>query len=157
MHRPKVRCWMSDFQAKLNERVSGLKKGQIAPLLAVACSDGVDEEEIRVITERAVEVGLSEPELREIIEAASAGRFTVTAADVEDALELAESMVYVILADGKITRVEVGTAMDILDSLGVAPEILLDMLEAIQDEAPVKSEGKEASQRFHDMISGWAK
>ncbi len=109
-----------------------IKLEHFANIIAVAASDGlINEEELELLKERAVEYGLNETDVNNLIDTAESLEFIIPMNLVEKEDQLSEA-VLMSMIDGEIHEHEYKICLKIAEKLGFDERYLTHIIELAQ-------------------------
>lgn len=106
-----------------------IKLEHFANIVAVAASDGkISDEELELLKERAIEYGLNEKDVNNLIDNAESLEFIIPLNNVEREEQLSEA-VFMSMIDGKIAQKETDMCLKIAKKLGFDEKYLNYIIE----------------------------
>ena len=109
-----------------------IKLEHFANIIAVAASDGkITDEEFNLLKERAIEYGLNETDVNNLIDSAETLEFIIPMNDIEKEEQLSEA-VLMSMIDGKIDDREFEICLKIAQKLGFDKRYLTHIIELSQ-------------------------
>ena len=109
-----------------------IKLEHFANIVAVAASDGkISDDEFLLLKERAIEYGLNETDVDNLIDSAESLEFIIPMNDVEKEDQLSEA-VLMSMIDGEIDKKEFDICLKIAEKLGFDEKYLTHIIELSQ-------------------------